>query len=71
MVNGMTLKKADNQMIDELFELIASLKSKSECEELFEDLLFVAMKRPPHFLRNNMPSIIMLPHFEVFVIKKA
>lgn len=34
----MTLKKADNQMIEELFELIASLESKSECEELFEDL---------------------------------
>ena len=31
-------KKADQKMIDELYELIASLKNKEDCEKLFSDL---------------------------------
>ncbi len=31
-------KKADPKMIDELYELIASLKNKEDCEKLFSDL---------------------------------
>ncbi len=31
-------KKADRKMIDELYELIVSLKNKEDCEKLFSDL---------------------------------
>lgn len=31
-------KKADQKMIDELYELIASLNTKEDCEKLFSDL---------------------------------
>lgn len=34
-------RKADDKMIDELFELIASLKTKEDCYSLFGDLCTV------------------------------
>ena len=34
----MIFKKTDREMTDRLFELISSLKSPEECEELFYDL---------------------------------
>ena len=34
-------RKADDKMIDELFELISSLKTKEDCKVLFEDLCTV------------------------------
>ena len=34
-------RKADDKMIDELFELIASLKTKEDCHSLFSDLCTV------------------------------
>ena len=37
----MTNKKADKQMIDELFELIASLDNSEDCYSLFGDLCTV------------------------------
>lgn len=37
----MATKKADEQMIDELFELIANLRTTEECKKLFSDLCTV------------------------------
>ena len=34
----MTVKKADEKMINELYELIASLKTAEDCRDLFGDL---------------------------------
>ncbi len=34
----METKKADREMLDDLFDIIASLKNKEECEILFSDL---------------------------------
>ena len=38
MVNKMVNKKADSEMIDELYSLIVSLDNKDDCKALFEDL---------------------------------
>ncbi len=37
----MVSKKADEKMIDELYELIASLNTKEDCRKLFSDLCTV------------------------------
>lgn len=34
----MNIKGTDNKMIDDLYDLIASLKSREECRELFSDM---------------------------------
>ena len=34
----MNIKDTDNKMIDDLYDLIASLKSREECRELFSDM---------------------------------
>lgn len=34
----MNIKNTDNKMIDDLYDLIASLKSREECRELFSDM---------------------------------
>lgn len=54
-------KKADEKMIDELFELISSLETKEDCKKLFEDLCTVKeieqmaqrIKAAKLLLRNN------------------
>ena len=34
----MNIKGTDNKMIDDLYDLIASLKSREDCRELFSDM---------------------------------
>ena len=34
----MNIKGTDNKMIDDLYDLIASLKSREECRALFSDM---------------------------------
>lgn len=34
----MNIKGTDNKIIDDLYDLIASLKSREECRELFSDM---------------------------------
>ncbi len=37
-MSRMQTKKADEKMIDELYDLIISIDNKSDCQALFEDL---------------------------------